>query len=199
MQGRFDEARDLASRAKALLEDLGLWLRAAFASEASGFVETLAGDFPAAEGELRSGLDVIEKLGERGYLSTVAALLAHAVLAQGRLEDADAFIRMSDEAAAEDDLSTQVLVRTARGRILAARGAFEEARLLCGEATLLAEETDDVNMRADVLAELGEVLGLGGRRDDAARVLDDALRLYEGKGNVVSAGRVRRTLTGPTA
>jgi tetratricopeptide (TPR) repeat protein len=199
MQGRFDEARDLASRAKALLEDLGLWLRAAFASEASGFVETLAGDFAAAEGELRSGLEVIEKLGERGYLSTVAALLAHAVLAQGRLDDADAFIRMSDEAAAEDDLSTQVLVRTARGRILAARGAFEEARLLCGEATLLAEETDDVNMRADVLAELGEVLGLGGRRDDAARVLDDALRLYEGKGNVVSAGRVRQRLMGSTA
>jgi tetratricopeptide (TPR) repeat protein len=127
-------------------------------------------------------------------MSTVAALLAHAVLAQGRLDDAEQLIRLSDEAAAEDDLSTQVLVRTARGRILAARGAFDEALLSCREAGSLAEETDDVNMRADVWAQLGEVLALAGRRDEAAQVLDDALRLYEDKGNVVSAGRVRGTL-----
>jgi tetratricopeptide (TPR) repeat protein len=133
-------------------------------------------------------------LGERGYLSTVAALLAHAVLAQGRLDDADELIRMSDDAAAEDDLSTQVLVRTARGRILAARGAFDEALPSCREAALLAEETDDVNMRADVSVQLGEVLALAGRRDEAAGVLEDALRLYEGKGNVVSAERVRGTV-----
>ena len=49
-------------------------------------------------------------------------------------------------------------------------------------------------MRADVSAQLGEVLALAGRRDEAARVLEDALRLYEGKGNLVSAGRVRGTL-----
>jgi uncharacterized protein HemY len=104
---------------------------------------------------------------------------------------------MSDEAAAEDDLSTQVLLRSARGRLLATRGAFEEAQQLCAEATSLAEQTDDVNMRADALAEFGEVLGLAGRPDHAARVLDHALRLYEGKGNVVSARRVRRTLMGP--
>jgi tetratricopeptide (TPR) repeat protein len=85
-------------------------------------------------------------------------------------------------------------VRTARGRILAARGAFDEALSSCREAALLAEETDDVNMRADVSAQLGEVLALAGRRDEAAGVLEDALRLYEGKGNVVSAERVRGTV-----
>ena len=44
------------------------------------------------------------------------------------------------------------------------------------------------------MAGLGEVLAVAGRRDEAARIFEDALRLYERKGNLVSAGRVRGTL-----
>jgi class 3 adenylate cyclase/tetratricopeptide (TPR) repeat protein len=196
MQGRFDEARDLAKRASALLEDLGLWLRAAFVSETSGFIERLAGDAPAAERELRAGFDVIEKVGEQGYLSTVAALLAHSTLDQGRLDDAERFIAASQVVAAEDDLATQVLLRSARARALAGRGDLDEAERSGQEAVALASETDDVNMRADAMVDLGDVLDLAGRGDDASHVFEGSLSLYRGKGNLVSAHVVERRLVG---
>ena len=106
MEGRFGEARELAARAAAILQDLGLWLRAWFVSETRGFVERLAGDLPAAERELREGYEGISKLEEQGYQSTVAALLAHVLIAQGRAEDAEAFIDEAAAAAADDDVTT---------------------------------------------------------------------------------------------
>ena len=49
-------------------------------------------------------------------------------------------------------------------------------------------------MRADALVDLAEVLRLVGRKDELKGVLEDALRLYEQKGNVVSAARARDVL-----
>jgi hypothetical protein len=49
-------------------------------------------------------------------------------------------------------------------------------------------------MRADALVDLAEVLRLVGRKDEPKDVLEDALRLYERKGNVVSAARARDVL-----
>jgi tetratricopeptide (TPR) repeat protein len=196
MEGRFDEARDLAKRASGILEDLGLWLRAAFVSETSGFIERLAGDAEAAERELRAGFDVIDKLGEQGYLSTVAALLAHSTLDQGRVDDAERFISASQIVAAEDDLTTQVLLRSARARALAGRGDLEEAERSGREAVALSSETDDVNMRADVMVDLGDVLRLADRPDDATHVFEGSLSLYRGKGNLVSARKAEERLGG---
>jgi len=42
--------------------------------------------------------------------------------------------------------------------------------------------------------DLTEVLELAGRRRDAVPALEDAIRLYESKGDVVSAGRARAWL-----
>ena len=187
MEGRFDEARSLGRRAREILEDLGLLLRAAYVSEAMGFVERLAGDPAAAERELRSGFDLVEKLGEQGYLATAAALLAHVTADQKRLDDAERFIAVSEGAVAEDDLATQVLLYSARGRLRAVRGAPEEGVRLCREAVALAGQTDDVNMRADVLVDLAEVVGVEDRADEAIELLEQARSLYRNKGNRVSA------------
>jgi class 3 adenylate cyclase/tetratricopeptide (TPR) repeat protein len=194
MQGRFDEGRALVSQSAQILEDLGLKLRAAFVSDAAGFVETLAQDHAAAERALRAGYDTIDELGERAYLSTVSALLAHAICEQGRFEDADAFCSLAEEAGADDDITTQVLWRSARAKVLAARGEPDEALRLARAAVAMAEETDDINMRADALVDLAGVVDAAG--DAAAR--DDALRraheLYVSKGNLVSAAMAERAL-----
>ncbi len=199
MQGRSDEARELIRRSVGILEDLGLSVRAAFVSETAAFVERLAGDPEASERALRSGFEVSEKLGELGFLSTVSALLAKRMLERGRLDEADSFIAAAAEAAAEDDLTTQVLVKSARGRARAARGELSEGARLCLDAAQLSEQTDDVNMRADALKDLGEVLASAGNLTGAREAFADALRLFEQKGNMVSAKAAREMLERPNA
>jgi class 3 adenylate cyclase/tetratricopeptide (TPR) repeat protein len=187
MQGRFDEAREQAARAASILEDLGMWLPAAFASETRGFVERLAGDPVGAEAALRAGYDVIARLEEQGYQSTVAALLAHVVIAQDRPDDAEPFIEEAAAAAADDDITTHILVQAARGRVSAGRDGLEQAEALCREAVSLAETTDDVNMHGDVLLDLAHVLEANGDARGAADVAARARTLFEGKGNIVQA------------
>jgi predicted ATPase/class 3 adenylate cyclase len=192
MEGRFDEARKLAEQAKAILEEFGFRLRASWVSETSGAIEMLAGDPVAAERALRAGFDAAVEVGEQGFQATVAALLAHALVEQGRLEEADRFTTLSEASAAVDDVASQVLWRSARARVLADSGAAPEGESLAREAVGLVEQTDDVNMHADTLVDLAIVLVAGGGEDAAADVLDQAIGLYVGKGNVVAAETARR-------
>ncbi len=191
MQGRFDEARELARRARGLYEDLGLRLRATFLSETSGAIEMLAGDPVAAERELRAGFDAAAEMGEQGFRSTVAALLAHALVEQGRLDEAEELAALSEKTGAEDDVSTQVLWRSALARVLAARGRTAEAEPLARAAVALVEQTDDLNMWGDALLALGEVLGACGDPRGAAEAIGAAAERFEAKGNVVAAGSAR--------
>jgi ATP/maltotriose-dependent transcriptional regulator MalT len=194
MEGRFDEARELATRARALYEELGTRLRAAFVSDTLGFIETTAGDVAAAERELRSGYDTVVELGERGFQATIAAELAHALVAQGKLDDGEVLSRLSEDLCAVDDVASQVMWRSARARILAARGLLEEAEALARDAVARADETDDVNMRAETLVAFAEVLSAAGSGTDAAEALAGARLLYEGKGNVAGADVIARRL-----
>ncbi len=189
MQGRFDEARDLVRRARAILEDLGMRLRAAFASDAVAFVEMLAGDPVAAERDLREGYETIERLGEQGYRATAAALLAHAVLAQGRIAIAEDLARDAQREAAVDDVTTHVLWRSARAKVLSARGEHGPAEDLVREALEIATTTDDINMIADTRMDLVHVFTASDRVSEAVEVATQALRDYEAKGNLVSAER----------
>jgi class 3 adenylate cyclase/tetratricopeptide (TPR) repeat protein len=194
MQGRFDEARELVHQARAIFEDLGLRLRSTFVSETAGEIEMLAGDPVAAEREFRSGYDAAVDMGEQGFQATIAATLAHALLGQGRLEEAEEMVSASELAGAEDDVSTQVLARSARARIESGRGNSEEAERLARDAVALSETTDDLNMRGDTLVELATVLLEAGDRNGAERAFEAALALYRSKGNVAAVAAVGRRL-----
>jgi hypothetical protein len=194
MEGRFDEAREHATRARSMLEELGWHLRAAFISSTLAFIETLAGNDAAAELELRKGHAAMLELGERGHLATNSAELAHALVAQGKFDDAETLARVSEDIGAEDDLATQVMWRSARARVLAARDQTTEAARLAREAVELSEETDDLNMRADTLVDLGEVLRTAGVASAAAEAFGRAHELYQTKGNVVGAEDARLRL-----
>ena len=186
MEGRFDEARQLAEQARTILEEFGFRLRASWVSETSGAIEMLAGDPVAAERALRAGFDAAVEVGEQGFQATAAALIAHALVEQGRLEESDWFTTLSETSAAQDDIASQVLWRSARARVLAASGT-SEAVPLAREAVALVESTDDVNMHADTLVDLAVVLVAAGGTEEAAKVLDRAIGLYAGKGNIVAA------------
>jgi len=189
MRGRVEEARTLYRDGERGLADLGLGLLVAGARTYSGTAELIMRAPQAAERELRRGFAALDEIGERAVLSTMAALIARALIAQGRSEEAERFTIVSEQAAAEDDLASQVLWRGARARVLADRGEFERAEWLAREAVSLSRAADFVNTRADVLMDLAHVLHSA--RADAAAAVEEALSLYDAKGNVVSAGEVR--------
>jgi len=117
------------------------------------------------------------------------------LIEQGRLDEAEESVSASELAGAEDDISTQVLDRSARARIQAGRGPYDKAEKLARDAVALSESTDDLNMRGDTLRDLGDVLSAGGERTGASAALESALELYESKGNTVAAATARRRLT----
>jgi predicted ATPase/class 3 adenylate cyclase/DNA-binding SARP family transcriptional activator len=193
MQGSFELARELLASSRAAFEELGLTLNSAVSHHAAT-VELLAGDPAAAEGSLRRGYATLEAMGDRAVLSTTAALLGRAVLDQDRTEEAEELAKISAELAADEDLSTQILWRGVRARTLVQCGAPDEAENLAREAVAFAQRTDFLNTRADAVADLGIVLQGLRRAADARAAFEDAVRLYESKGNLVAAERVRAEL-----
>jgi tetratricopeptide (TPR) repeat protein len=193
MAGRFERARELLATSDAAFEELGLTLTSAVSHHAA-MVELLAGDAVAAEQSLRRAYGALEEMGDRAMLSTTAALLAQALLAQRRDEEAERFAELSERLAAPDDLITQVLWRGVRARALAGRGDSKEAWRLARQAVALSERSDFVNDRGDALVDLAIVHRHAGDLEHSRAALDGALRLYERKGNAVAAGRVRADL-----
>ncbi len=194
MQGRFDDARELVQASRAIFEDLGLRLRSTFVSETAGEIEMLAGDAVAAEREFRSGFDAAVDMGEQGFQATIAAALAHALIEQGRLDEAEEMVSAGELTGAEDDVSTRVLGRSARARIQAGRGRYEEAARIARDAVTISETTDDLNMRGDTLVSLATVLLASGDRDGAGVAFEAALRLYASKGNAAAVASTRRRM-----
>ena len=199
MTGEVELARGLVERARTMLEELGRTVLAAGLSTDSWRIEMLAGDPVRAEAGLRRDYAVLEALGERYYLSTIAAALAHVLLAQDRIEDAARYGTVASELAGDDDVWSQVLWRSAQAKARARQGAAAEARELALDAVSRARATDGTILLADALSDLATVCGLAGDPDAADAALREALALYEDKQDVVSAGTARDRLAAPAA
>jgi tetratricopeptide (TPR) repeat protein len=194
MEGRFDEARDLIARGRAIREELVRTRQPSAGSLYLGRVELLAGDPAAAETALRAGYEALERLGEKSSRSTLEALLAEALDAQGRYGEAEELTFASEAAAGADDVASQVGWRCVRAKVLARRGERDEAERIAREAVAIADETDFLQTRADARVALAEVLDLAARPDESTRALAEASELYEAKGIVVLAARTRALL-----
>jgi predicted ATPase len=194
MQGTPDEARRLCAAAKRTFQELGLNVALAVADMYAGMVELITGDAVAAERELRAGYIALSEMGERAALSTMAAMRARAVYAQGRYDEAESLTSVSREAASHDDIVTQVKWRSALATVLARRGEADRAEVLAREAVALASPTDFLYLRGHALDDLAEVLEVSGRAEEAAAVVEEALRTYDAKGDVASATAARLRL-----
>jgi tetratricopeptide (TPR) repeat protein len=192
MTGDFDLARRLIREGNEILADLGRMESAV--SHHESIIEMLAGRPADAEARLRPGYETLEQMGERALLATTAALLAQAVYAQERLDEADELCRVSEAIAAPEDLTTQVVWRSVRAKIRARRGRHVEAESLARDAVRLAEPTDLLVIHADALLDLADVLVTSGQSSAAEAAARRGLELYERKGNLVSAGRSRAWL-----
>jgi tetratricopeptide (TPR) repeat protein len=124
----------------------------------------------------------------------MAAALARTYCDVGRLDDAERWAARAAELGSSDDASTQMLWRDAQALVEAERGNHAEAERLAVEAVQIGERTEALQAQADTYADLGEVLTLAGRREQAAEALEQALARYEAKECVVRAGWMRERL-----
>jgi tetratricopeptide (TPR) repeat protein len=195
MLGDFELARSLYRREQEFLQDLGPSRELSSTSLDSARVELLADDLEAAERELRRDDAELEALGERYFRSSVDALLARVLWQAGNATEADRFCTLAEELADPDDVGTIVLLRATRSRLVAAEDPVA-ARRLADEAVTMAQGTASLAFHADALRNRAELLASLGELDDAQASLDEAVRLYERKGDIVSAAAAREALSG---
>jgi tetratricopeptide (TPR) repeat protein len=195
MLGRIDEARALFADVQTELAERGGARVVVAALLAYGLViELHAGDPAAAAAAGEESCRLRAELGRWSEYSTVAAGLAGAYCELGQLNDAEEWAARGAERGAPDDAITQMLWRQARARVLARRGGYDEAERLAREAVEIGETTEDLSSKAETRADLGEVLALGGRAQEAAEAVEQPLVRFEAKENVVMAERMRERL-----
>ena len=195
MLGRFEEARELVARARETFEEIGMASPVAnLCGAIGGAIEMDAADYRAAEAILRESCSSLEAMHEHALLSSRAAELAEALCALGLFDEAGRWASVSKQHTAADDLDAQTARRAAEAEIKAGKGELDGAEELAREAVALARETDMLNRRGRVSLVLATVLRHQGRMDETLASMEEALRLYERKGNIVGAGKARRLL-----
>ena len=191
MRGEFDEARELATRARRqVLERIRVRRALTVLAHRSAETEILAGDLKAAERTLHQVIEVALDVGERDQTSQIAAELARVLSARGAMEEAARFATLSQQQAPAESVVAQALWRAATARVLVVRENAEAVRLLQDAIALVPD--DMLNLRADLHFDLAVTLLSTGARDQARAVLDEATLLYERKGNLVGARRASR-------
>jgi class 3 adenylate cyclase/tetratricopeptide (TPR) repeat protein len=193
--GHFEEASELFGRSRALLEEVALpvWDAGAL-TQAHSWALLLEGKPELAEQELRRGYERLREIGEVSFLSTVAGILAEAIYAQGRYDEADGFTRISEESAGAEDVYSQVVWRSVRAKCLARQGETADALQLARDCVDRVEATDSLDLRWHAFMSQAEVLRLAGQTEDAETAVDEATRAAEQKGNLAGAQLARDAL-----
>ena len=177
--GRFADARAASARCRSVFADSGAKVAWAECASQAGQAELIAGDPAAAEHYFREGYEAFRAMGERGYLSSVAGWLAEAVLAQGRLDEAQELTEEAQTATVPGDIDAQARWRVSRARLHARRGHFPAARTLLDEAAALVSPTSWAAFQARILVAKAEVDRLAGAPGQAEDALRAALRIYQ--------------------
>jgi class 3 adenylate cyclase/tetratricopeptide (TPR) repeat protein len=194
MRGSFDRARALRAEGDASAEELGQTLLVAAGGIAGWEVETLAGNPSAAEAYARRSCELLEQLGDSGMRSLASGQLAESLFELGRLDEAKRWTETAEELSTRDDVSSQMVWRQVRAKVLARQGAHADAERHARNAVSLADQTDMLNWQGRALVDLAEVLAVAGRPEEAADELGRAIALYERKGNLVAAAKARSRL-----
>jgi tetratricopeptide (TPR) repeat protein len=194
LRGDLDGARRLLDEADAIAQALGSGQLVTIGLECRGDVEFLAGDIAAAERAIREAFRLTDELGDEGHKSTIAGHLARALAHLGRFDEAESYAKIAIEAAADDDLASQIQGRVAEARVRSARGWHDEAIALARESVEMFADAQDPREQGDVYMELAEVLRAAGRPDEAAEAARRGLGYYERKESVPATKAARAFL-----
>jgi tetratricopeptide (TPR) repeat protein len=113
---------------------------------------------------------------------------------RGDEDEAERYLRMSEESAGAGDWITHSLLNSVRAPLLMRRGAVDEALGKAVEALALTEGSDDIEAQGLRSLELAEMLARAGRTTEAAECFEKAASLLEQKGVVWGAERAREEL-----
>ena len=195
MRGREGAAREILAGGRATLEELGLALELHELTMHAGIVELLAGQARDAEELLRSARDGFAALGVSVSAAQSGALLARALVEQGR--DAEAIAETEHaERHAGGDLKTTITSLGVRAEALARGGEIDAALALAGRAVSLGEPTDALADKADAMMVLARVSAIAGRADEARAAAASARALYEAKHHAVGVQRADELASG---
>ena len=181
LRGRFDSARQKFETSRTTARDLGLRHGLYETELFEGFVELIAGDPVAAEPHLVLARDGLGALGIGADAGQASALLARALLRQGRVDEADVLATGALETAGEN-LQTAVASRSVLGEIRVEQGRFDEARQLIAAALDIVERMDITIDHAIAQRSAARVADRLGNTDEAHAHRAAAERLLADKG-----------------
>jgi DNA-binding SARP family transcriptional activator/tetratricopeptide (TPR) repeat protein len=193
IQGKEQEFSSLMRRAEEIVSDSleeWLWLVPVHFAWFAGVRAQPA----AAEAALRPDYERLKRIGEKSHFSSITTVMAQAVYAQGRYDEAELLVDEAQSAARPNDVHSRIVMSSTKAKVLARRGDFEAAEPLARDAEAFARSTDFLHSHAEALVDLAEILRLAGRPAESADVLHEAVAVYEQKGNVVSTAQARAAL-----
>jgi hypothetical protein len=176
MGGDFDRARELYGRAGSVYEELGLRLPRVGWTEIVASVEELAGDANAAATALWSGYGVVDAGGQDSLRARFATLLAFLLASEGDIASARPLARAAETAKVPLDADSTARLRAAQALLVSDP---IDAERLARRAVTVAELTDNLNLQGSMRLTLARVTGEPSHSDEAKR-------LFEAKGNIVS-------------
>jgi tetratricopeptide (TPR) repeat protein len=193
--GQFDDAREAIDEWRRNFRELGQDMLYAMTAGCVWDVCFWAADWAGGEHALRECYEMLEGMGEKSFLSTVAGYLGEAVYRQGKIDEAERYSEISEELGASDDRLNEAAWRALRAKVFSVRGEFDRAEALAREAVEIAAETDYFELAAGTWLDLAEIL-LAAGNVEAHTAAREALTLYERKGNLVGASRAKALLKG---
>ncbi len=196
--GRLADARAAIARIQSVYDRSEAEIRWAMGATSAGHVEQIAGDAAAAEHHLQEAYETYRAMGEQGYLSTVAGVLAEALYAQGRLDEARQMTEETQAAAAPSDIDAQARWRSVRAKVLARSSQFPAARILLDEAAELVSPTSWAALQAETLLARAEVDRLAGAPEQAEASLGAALRISQDRHATLLSDRTAAALASLT-
>jgi class 3 adenylate cyclase/tetratricopeptide (TPR) repeat protein len=189
--GRFDAAREAIDRYRSFLLDTGQTLGHIRSAEVVFDVEMLAGEAETACDVAERAWQSLAGLGDLWpYLSAFLGQGRYAVGRYSEAREAAAFAAEHGDAI-EGSLGLGVIAKVA-----ARDRDVERAEATIRDAVERVDRTDFLFDRGTVHADRGETMRLLGREDEASLAFDEAIRLFDLKGDRVSADRIRALRNG---